>query len=313
MQSPSEGERAAVELAESAGLGASFIARSGALDSPFVLVDVGVRGGIHHRWLPLEPAMQIYGFDAVAELRAPNERHHYFKLALGDYDGECMFELPDNLNEVRVSVAGTYKMPIVRLDTLWAKGILPPADFIKIDCENYEPEVLMGATAYLAAGDLLGADVETHFHVRPALPYSHFAAINPMLVDRRLRVADLAFGAAHDADKPWNETCNVLFTRHFLDERRAPRSGDNEASATTVLKTIAIFDVYGLVGPALALTREFRGVIGGRIDADALEKKLRLSPRAKPSKTDYPIWGWVSGHAPSDGWDAEKRTARPTT
>jgi FkbM family methyltransferase len=280
-----------VELAESAGLGASFIAQSGALDSPFVLVDVGVRGGIHHRWLPLEPAMQIYGFDAVAEISAPNERHHYFKLALGDYDGTCTLYVPDNLYEARVSADGNHKMPIARIDTLWAKGIVPPADFIKLDCENYEPEVLTGAAAYLAAGNLLGVDVETHFHVRPTLPYSHFVAINTILIDRRLRVADLAFGAAHDAEKPWTETCNVLFARHLLDERSAAGSGETEASATTVLKMIAIFDVYGLVGPAVALAREFRYIISSRIDADVLERKLMLSPRAKSLQDHLPHLG----------------------
>lgn len=78
-----------VELSASAGLAAAFIVKSGALDSPFVLVDVGVRGGIHPRWLPLKPAGEIYGFDAIAEGPSPNSRHYYFKLALGDYDGEC--------------------------------------------------------------------------------------------------------------------------------------------------------------------------------------------------------------------------------
>jgi FkbM family methyltransferase len=289
-----------VELSVSSGLGARYIAESGALDSTFVLVDVGVRGGIHPRWLPLEPAMQIYGFDAVAEVSTPNQRHHYFKLALGDYDGECMLYVPDNLYEARISAAGTHKAPIARLDTLWAKGMVPPADFIKIDCENYEPEVLNGAAAYLAASDLLGADIESHFHVRPALPYSHFAAVNAILVERRLRVADLALEQARDADHPWNGTCNVLFARHLVDERNAGAPGDSQSSATTILKTIAIFDVYGLVGPAVALTREFRDVISKRIDADALHKKLILSPRIKT----------LEGHLPHLGlglWTRAKR------
>ena len=159
-----------MELSESAGLGASFIAKSGALDSAFVLVDVGVRGGIHPRWRALEPVIEVYGFDAVAEVASPNERHHYFTLALGNYDGECTLYVPDNLYEARIAAAGTHKAPIARLDTLWAKGMVPPADFIKIDCEGYEPEVLAGAAAYLQASNVLGADIESHFHVRPSLP-----------------------------------------------------------------------------------------------------------------------------------------------
>jgi FkbM family methyltransferase len=289
-----------VELSESAGLAAGFIAKSGALDDTFVLVDVGVRGGIHPRWLPLEPAMQVYGFDAIAEVVAPNARHHYFKLALGDYDGECALHVPANLYEVRVSADGTGKAPIARLDTLWAKGLLPPADFIKIDCEDYEPQVLAGAAAYLKASNLLGADIESHFHVRPTLPHSHFAAINAILIERRLRVADLVLSRATQPNRPWNGTSNVLFSRHLVDERNAAARGDANPSPSTILKTIAIFDVYGLIGPAAALTREFRDVIAPKIDPDALHNKLLLSSRM----------GALAGHLPHLGlglWTRAKK------
>ncbi len=262
-----------MELSESSGLAASFIAKSGALDSAFVLVDIGVRGGIHSRWRPLESVLEVYGFDATAEVSAPNQRHHYFKLALGDHDGECTLHVPDNANETRVSSDGAHRAPMARLDTLWAKRALLPADFIKIDCENYEPQILTGGLAYLKACELLGADIETHFHVRPGLPYSHFAAINTVLVDRGLQVADLALSRALRADQPWNGTGNVLFSRRLVDERR-----NSKPAPDTILKTIAIFDVYGLVGPAIALVREFRDVISARIDADALCKKLTASP-----------------------------------
>lgn len=280
-----------MELSESAGLGARFIVKTGALDSAFVLVDVGVRDGVHPRWFPLEPMMEIYGFDPIAEVSAPNERHHYFKMALGNYDGECMLHVPENLYEVRVSCDGSHIAPIAKLDTLWAKGMVPAADFIKIDCESYEPDVLMGAAGYLAASNLLGADIESHFHVGPSLPYSHFAAINTILVERRLRLADLAFEGARDADHPWNGTCNVLFSRHLVDERNAGRPGDIDLSPGTILKTIAIFDVYGLVGPAIALTREFRDIIANRIDADVLHNKLILSQRAGAVQRRLPHLG----------------------
>ncbi len=263
-----------MELSESPGLAASFIARSGALDGTFVLVDIGVRGGIHHRWLPFEPAMKVYGFDAIAEVKPPNDRHHYFKIALGDRDGECLFHVPDNPYEGRVSPHGAHKVAIARLDTLWLKGTLPPADFIKIDCEGYEPEILNGAVEYLKASNLLGADIESRFHVRPNLPYSHFAAVNAALVERRLQVADLALSRALSAEQPWNGTCNVLFSRHLVDEH-----GGRPPSASTILKLIVIFDVYGLVGPATALVREFQSVISPRIDTNALCKKLILSSR----------------------------------
>jgi hypothetical protein len=270
-----------MELAFREGIAAKFIADSGVLDSPFVLVDIGVRGGIHPRWRPFESAMEVYGFDATADVPMPNPRHHYFKTAIGNYDGECLFHIPDNLYEARISPNGTEKIPIAKLDTLWAKQVLPPADFIKIDCEGHEPEILAGAEIYLGASNVLGADVETNFHISPTLPLSHFGAIHEPLLRQRLLVADFAFGAASRLS--WCGTCNVLFGRHFIDERHHQdnyklRSPETEPSADTILKTIAVFDVYALYGPATALVQEFRDVISDRIDAKALYNKLLAFP-----------------------------------
>jgi hypothetical protein len=69
-----------LELPIGHGNAARLIAAS-ALDTPFVLLDVGNRDGLHPRWLPLEPTMEVFGFDAIAEMAASNARHHYFKIA----------------------------------------------------------------------------------------------------------------------------------------------------------------------------------------------------------------------------------------
>ncbi len=275
-----------MELSESAGLAARYIAQSGALESEFILVDIGVRGGIHPRWRPLEPVLQVYGFDAVAEVSSPNPRHRYFKLALGSYDGECAFHVPTNPYEGRVAADGAHKVPIARLDTLWADRRLPSADFIKIDCENYEPEILAGGVEYLKASSLIGADIETHFHVLPGLPYTHFAAINAALTDCGLRMADLTLSRALGADQPWNGTANALFSRHLLDPFH-----DSAPTADVVLKTVAVFDIYGLSGPAIAVAEKFRHVFAARIDADALLKKLSISPRAATLERYLPHLG----------------------
>jgi FkbM family methyltransferase len=174
-----------IDLALGRGLAAGFIAASGALERPFVLIDVGARDGISPRWRPLAPAMEVYGFDAIADVAAPNERHHYFKIALGAYDGECRFHVPDNVYEAKVSPVGDHVVPMAKIDTLWAAHSLPAADFMKIDCEGHEPEILRGAEQYLAACDLLGAEIETNFFLDPTLPLSHFAAVNASLAKTR--------------------------------------------------------------------------------------------------------------------------------
>lgn len=266
------------ELAVGQSLAADYIARSGALRSAFVLVDIGVRDGIHPRWRVLEPALEVYGFDALATVEAPNDRHHYFTLAIGERDGECHLHVPANLYEVRVSADGDRCVPMARLDTLWKQGTLKAADFIKIDCEGYEPEILRGAEKYLDACNLLGADIESNYHVSPSLPESHFAAVSGPMIAQRLLVADLALARALDRDSAWNGTCNVLFARHLVDERHHAdnygcRSAEQDPSADTVLKAIALFDVYGLAGPATALIKEFRDLLAARLDVDLLYAK----------------------------------------
>lgn len=262
------------------GVAARFIAASGALDTPFVLLDIGCRDGINPRWLPLEPAMEVFGFDAIAETAAPNARHHYFKIALGDHDGECRFHVPDNVYEACVSRDGSHTVPMAKIDTLWRNRSLPPADFIKIDCEGYEPEILQGAEQYLAASDLLGAEIESNFYPTTTLPLSHFSVINAALAKHRLLIADLGFIPAQQL--AWNGMCEVLFARHFINERRARNSyvfrmPEQNPSLDAILKMIAIFDLYTLIAPAAALVQEYRGLIASRLDPEALYQAIMLS------------------------------------
>lgn len=283
-----------MELPIGAGLAAALIAESGSLETPFVLIDVGARDGIHPRWRPFEPALQVYGFDPIADVPAPNNRHRYFKIALGATDGACVFDVPDNPYEAHASTNGAHRVPMARLDTLWGQGTLAAADFIKIDCEGYEPEVLRGAAQYLQAGNLLGADVETSFHITAAHPDSHFATINAPLVAQRLLVAEFSFGSALKSLQAWNATCNVLFARHLVHEHRHPehftaRPPEAHPTPDTILKTIALLDVYGLTGPAAALAREFFTLIADRIDAERLRESLVSIP-STPLDRFLPLW-----------------------
>lgn len=176
-------------------------------------------------------------------------------------------------------IAPSYRSP-------WTKDVLPLADLIKIDCEGYESQVLQVGAGYLNAANLPGADIESSFHNSPILPLSHFAAINKPMVEQRLLVADPAIARTDQPDRSWNGTCNSLFPRHLLQERHHPehyvyRTAEQHPSLDTILKVIAVFDVDALVGPAAAITLQFRDLIARRIDADALYRKVMLSRRLR--------------------------------
>jgi hypothetical protein len=178
-----------------------------------------------------------------------------------------MITLPANAYESRVSPDGTHRVRIAKLDTLWKAGKLPLADFIKIDVEGHEPEVLRGAEAYLAASPLFGADIETTFNTNEACPHSHLSACMALLIDRGLRVADFAVALP---DRPpgrgdllWPGTINALFCRDIL-------RGAKPVSTDAALKCIAMLDAYAAHAQAHAVLNRHRDTLRARIDVDGL-------------------------------------------
>jgi hypothetical protein len=84
------------------------------------------------------------------------------------------------------------QVPIRRLDSLLAEGLIPQADFIKVDVEGFEKDVLLGARELLSAG-VLGLHTETNFGVSPHYPKGHFATLAELALDQHLLVFDIAF------------------------------------------------------------------------------------------------------------------------
>jgi FkbM family methyltransferase len=264
------------ELSMGLGRGARLISESGALTSPFTLVDIGARDGIHLRWESVTAVLEVYGYDASAQVASSNPRRRYIKAAIGERDGEACIELCNGY-EAKISSTGSIVVAMHKLDTLYARGELPKADFIKIDCEGYEPEILRGAEAYLTASGPLGVDVETTFNISPTLPESHFVELFKRLNRHDLFVADFAFESATGISKlSWPGTCNALFARKFA----------KQPSADMILKMIAVCDVYALYTRAQALIVEYSDLIDSRIDINKL--RLAVSP-SKPAALIYEL------------------------
>jgi FkbM family methyltransferase len=243
------------------------------LGTPLIVVDVGVQGGIGPRWEHFGDSIEVHGFDALEEaiaplnaLRRPN--HRYYAMALGDENGEReLFVAPEptatsfyrhaasryDVDERVTRSAGTRQVPIRRLDTLVAEGAFVRADFIKIDCEGFEPEILKGAQALLREG-VLAIEIETNFNTSPVLPQSHFGAVCEQIVPHGLTLFDLAFdriaragfveraqslGIAQTATVARPATVNALFYRD-----RPARSVDE------LMKRVAILEIYGMADTA---------------------------------------------------------------
>ena len=301
-----------------------WVVADGLLSTRFVVVDVGVQGGEHPRWQFLDPYVEIYGFDALAEVidglqqaaTGPRLRR-YHNIALGDEDGErrlfvsanrfgSSFFSSDREAEERI-------VPIRRLDTLYREGLLPPADYIKLDCEGFEPEILKGARQYLTASDLICVTTETNFDVSPVYPQTHFQAINDILCNYHLVVVDenhirtpAAEYSAAIANRPPVErnpehdlpplvvgrprTFDIVFCPDLAADRREPhRFGTGQPLAVmpsidNVIKAMINFELHGLMDCAVELAATFRDVLAPRLDVEkAIE--LLLAPAPFPRNT----------------------------
>jgi FkbM family methyltransferase len=305
----------------------TWVIENDLLEEPFVVIDVGVQGGPHPCWKHLKDKVRLYGFDAVPEVveklnaqKQPNEA--YFATALGDeegtrdfyvrgdgssYYGSSFYEMASDAPQPGL----LKKAPITRLDTLFAKGIIPPADHIKIDCDGHDPEVIRGAQEYLAQSNVVCVIIETAFTVSPTYPRSHFVAISDILTAHRLWVFDLALMrtarpsyVAAKARHPWPAldpmkdapdlcmgapgTIDALFCRDFVFEQVTPMhlakvpDAVTEPTTDKIIKSMINFELHGLMDCAVELAEYFRPLLSERLDVDtAIAQLMHRPPNAR--------------------------------
>jgi hypothetical protein len=205
------------------------------------------------------------------------------------------------VNESTWQEESVRRVAVRSLDSLFREGSIPPADFIKLDCEGFEPEVLKGAARFLEASALLGADLETNFNVSPVLPETHFWSTYQPLLHRRLMVFDAAFNRVSRAgfskhiegmypkgvEAPGRfrpGTWNILLARDLIQDCESPSSypwmPNVLVDADVILKSIVILEIYGLLDWAYDYLVTFRNVLASQIDVEAAI--CRLVPEPEP-------------------------------
>jgi FkbM family methyltransferase len=284
-----------------------WVVSRGFLTEPFVLIDVGIQGGEHIRWHVLDDYLVVYGFDPVeeavqklAETNKGRPNRHYHYMAVGNADGEQQFYFnPTNPTASSMYQQGVGRygvetaeqlrvVPIRRLDSLFAEGAIPVADYIKIDVEGFEKEVLLGAHELLGAG-VLGLQTETNFRVSPTYPKSHFGTLAEIALESHLVVFDLAFNRAPRASfqqaltskglQPISEqdavgrpaTVDVLFARDLIDEvdhQENYQTPYRPVSVNQLIKSIIICELHALNDVALDTVERFAERLGAHLDVD---------------------------------------------
>jgi FkbM family methyltransferase len=301
------------------------------LHETFVIIDVGVQGGPHPRWEYLGNRVHIYGFDPISEVieslnksKGPNQ--FYRATALGNEDGERQFKVTANTYESsfysadndtgtaqRGIALGPRTVEVRRLDTLFAAGEIPPADYIKLDCEGFEPEVIRGARNYLARSNILCVSTETNFGVSPVYLRTPFVDICEMVSEHRLLVFDLnavrtarASYVAARSRRPWPEpdlmrdsprldvgqptTFDFVFCRDFVAEAIASHhfvtlpGASLTPTVDKLIKSMVNFELHGLMDCAVDLAQHFRATLSPRFDVDEAIAHL-IAPPSNPRNT----------------------------
>jgi hypothetical protein len=210
----------------SAPLTRALVIRGAFAREPFVLADVGASGGIARHWRHLEPALKAYGFDPlVTECERLNalERNpavRYYDRFVG-FDGYASLFPTNATQDPRT---GWSNQPFERTSAAWAQRLdaVPSAqvynhgdpriactdkrtslaaffreageatvDFIKVDTDGQDYEVLCGAGELLEPAHALGVRVEAQFH-GVAHPHANlFANIDRLLRERGFSLFDL--------------------------------------------------------------------------------------------------------------------------
>jgi FkbM family methyltransferase len=279
-----------------------WVVKSGALQQPFVLIDVGVQGGENGRWQALGDHLIVHGLDPIEEaieaLRRkaagrPNRRYHC--LAAGSVDETRTFfvNASDSFSSSFYPKAGRplpaeqpREIQVKRLDGLLQEGIIPPADAIKIDVEGFEKDVFLGARELMKRA--LAVESETNFGVSETYPQGHFCTLAQLALESHKLVFDIAFdrvcrdsfrreldgrgrGGLPLCEVGTPATVNVLFCRDLVREASEPQSYASAPLPTDVddlLKYLIVLELYGVNDVALDTLVQFADRLQARIDPD---------------------------------------------
>ena len=268
----------------------SELVRRGAFAGhPFVLADVGASGGIGQHWRQFEPALKAFGFDPLirecerlnaAEKNKSITYHDYF---VGFDDYSSLFPADSrngwsNQPFERTSASRAQRQQSMSqaqwfnnqnpdvvltqrrtsLDKFFADFLDVKVDFIKIDTDGHDYEVLCGAERVLDRHGVLGLFVESQFH-GVSHPHSNlFSNIDRFLRERGFSLFDLEIYRYTRSVLPGHFVYNIpAQTREgqvlagdalYLCDLAAPGYEDRWGmlASEKLLKLACLFEIFGL-------------------------------------------------------------------
>ena len=307
--------------------------RSGAFSaSPFVLVDVGASGGIEDCWRVFDPFFKAYGFDPlVKEVERLNQAEpssdiRYFAYYVGDRGYDTLYppslasdarlgwsdQVYERTSAVRaqklLSMSFTQRFnnedPEIRftdqrtsLDEFFTQTPEASIDFIKVDTDGHDYEVLLGARQTVAEKQVLGLLIECQLH-GVTHPHSNlFSNIDRLMREQGLSLFDFEIyrysraalpgrfvydipAQTHQGQVVWGD---ALYLRDITAPGHDQRWGDLPPSK--LLKLACLHELFGMPDCAAELLLQRREALHGLTDIDrALDV---LASTMDPSSEGY--------------------------
>lgn len=179
-------------------------------DKPLIVVDVGARWGMDARWVAFGSSLKAYCFEAdAAECSRLNDLGHsgvtYIPEALsGSYGVKTLYVTRYDassglykvnakffdrlLNSKNAEVVEKREVNTITLEAARAKYEIPYHDFLKLDVEGAELDVMQGADLRGTFG--IYTEIRFHKEINGCAPFSE---VDQFLTNRRFMLYDLSF------------------------------------------------------------------------------------------------------------------------
>lgn len=282
--------------------------------TPFFLTDVGAAGGIADYWSIFENALHAVGFEPlVNECTKLNKArqsknivyHPYFIIAEKkdiDIDSQDSYAcslfsrstawLPEHA--VPSSSTPEYAKEKISLDHFFSENSLENPDFVKVDTDGFDYQVLRGAEKICSNPSTLGFHIECQLHGSSSPHSNTFRNIDRYLVEQGYTLYSLIpwkyskktlpapfcydfFGQTQKGQMYW---ADALYLKDLVNT-------DLQLSPHQILKLACIHEIFGLQDCAAELLLHYKNILSPITSIDSCLDQLMKSSSLNMPYQDY--------------------------